>query len=92
MIKGQIWRNKRNGQLERINRVRWNEPAALTEHYLRARVSGPVNKTDLEKVSHSEALDYDQEQFVWTSLSQIKAMALVDNVLSPYVKTVIAPL
>jgi len=62
MIKGQIWRNKRNGQLERINRAFWNEPAALTEHYLRARVSGPVNKTDLEKVSHGEALDYVQEQ------------------------------
>ena len=62
MTKGQIWRNKRNGQLERINRALWNEPAALTEHYLRARVSGPVNKTDLEKVSHSEALDYVQEQ------------------------------
>ena len=62
MIKGQIWRNKRNGQLERINRVRWNEPAALTEHYLRERVSGPVNKSDLEKISHSDAIDYVQEQ------------------------------
>ena len=62
MTKGQIWRNKRNGQLERINRVRWNEPAALTEHYLRARVSSPISKSDLEKVSHSNAIDYVQEQ------------------------------
>ena len=62
MIKGQIWRNKRNGQLERINRVRWNEPIALTEHYLRERVSGPISKSDLEKVSHSDAIDYVQEQ------------------------------
>ena len=62
MTKGQIWRNRRNGQLERIFHAIWNQPTALTEHYLRARVSGPVNKTDLEKVSHSEALDYVQEQ------------------------------
>ena len=62
MTKGQIWRNKRNGQLERINRVRWNQPTVLTEHYLRERVSGPVGKSDLEKVSHREAIDYVQEQ------------------------------
>lgn len=30
--------------------------------------------------------------FVWASLSQIKALALVDNVLNPFVKTIIAPL
>jgi oxidase EvaA len=28
----------------------------------------------------------------WASLTQIKALALIDNVLSPYVKTIIAPL
>lgn len=37
-------------------------------------------------------LSYDQDQYVWASLSQIKAMALVDNVLNPFVKTIIAPL
>ena len=30
--------------------------------------------------------------FHWASLSQIKALALVDNVLSPFVKTIVAPL
>ncbi len=30
--------------------------------------------------------------FIWASLSQIKALALIDNVLSPFVKTIIAPL
>jgi oxidase EvaA len=51
------------------------------------------NRNQISLVDPSQiTLDYDQEQFVWTSLSQIKAMALVDNVLSPYVKTVIAPL
>ena len=37
-------------------------------------------------------LAYDQDQYVWASLSQIKAMALVDNILNPFVKTIIAPL
>lgn len=30
--------------------------------------------------------------FTWASLSQIKELALVDNVLSPFVKTIVAPL
>jgi dTDP-4-dehydro-6-deoxy-alpha-D-glucopyranose 2,3-dehydratase len=34
----------------------------------------------------------DLNYFYWASLSQIKALALVDNVLSPFVKTIIAPL
>ncbi len=62
MIKGQIWRNTRNGQLERINHTVYNEPTALTEHYLRARVSDPINKAELEKVSHKEAEAYVEEQ------------------------------
>ncbi len=32
------------------------------------------------------------EFFHWASLSQIKELALVDNVLSPFVKTILAPL
>ena len=60
--KGQIWRNKRNGQLERINHTLWNETTARTEHYLRSRVSDPVNKSDLERVSHKEAIGYVEEQ------------------------------
>ena len=34
---------------------------------------------------------FDSDHFVWASLSQIKALALIDNVLSPFVKTIIAP-
>jgi oxidase EvaA len=34
----------------------------------------------------------DLKMFYWASLSQIKALALMDNVLSPFVKTIIAPL
>jgi dTDP-4-dehydro-6-deoxy-alpha-D-glucopyranose 2,3-dehydratase len=34
----------------------------------------------------------DMTMFCWSSLSQIKELALIDNVLNPFVKTVIAPL
>lgn len=37
-------------------------------------------------------LDCDSDQFIWASLTQIKAMTLVDNVVNPFVKTIIAPL
>jgi oxidase EvaA len=30
--------------------------------------------------------------FCWASLSQIKELALLDNVLSPFVKTILLPL
>lgn len=38
------------------------------------------------------SLEYNSELFVWASLSQIKSLALMDNILNPYVKTIIAPL
>jgi oxidase EvaA len=31
----------------------------------------------------------DMSMFYWTSLSQIKELALMDNVLSPFVKTIL---
>lgn len=37
-------------------------------------------------------LDYDHEHYIWASLTQIKALALIDNVINPFVKTIIAPL
>jgi len=37
-------------------------------------------------------VNYDPNKFTWASLSQLKELALADNVLSPFVKTVIAPL
>ena len=42
--------------------------------------------------SNQTDLQYDENQYVWASLSQIKGLALVDNVLNPFVKTIIAPL
>lgn len=37
-------------------------------------------------------VDYDGQSFTWVTLSQIKQLALIDNYLSPFVKTIIAPL
>jgi oxidase EvaA len=38
------------------------------------------------------AIETDLRMFCWASHSQIKELALVDNVLSPFVKTILAPL
>jgi oxidase EvaA len=37
-------------------------------------------------------IETDMTMFCWASLSQIKELALIDNVVSPFVKTIIAPL
>ena len=34
----------------------------------------------------------DMTMFCWASLGQIKELALLDNVVSPFVRTIIAPL
>jgi oxidase EvaA len=49
------------------------------------------NQIYLVDVSETPIND-DPEKFFWATLSQIKALALIDNVLSPFVKTIIAPL
>ena len=40
----------------------------------------------------SDALTIPDETHCWASLSQIKQMMLLDNVVNPYVRTVLAPL
>jgi dTDP-4-dehydro-6-deoxy-alpha-D-glucopyranose 2,3-dehydratase len=37
-------------------------------------------------------IETDMTMFCWTSLSQIKELALMDNVVSPFVKTILQPL
>ncbi len=37
-------------------------------------------------------IETDMAMFCWASLSQIKELALIDNVMSPFVKTIVAPL
>jgi oxidase EvaA len=51
------------------------------------------NRNQIWLVDWSQTpLDYDPRSFVWASLSQIKAMILLDNIVNPYVKTIVAPL
>ncbi len=37
-------------------------------------------------------IETEMTMFRWSSLSQIRELALIDNVLSPFVKTIVAPL
>jgi oxidase EvaA len=37
-------------------------------------------------------IETDMKMFCWASLSQIKQLALMDNLVSPFVKTIVAPL
>jgi oxidase EvaA len=43
-------------------------------------------------IEDPEMLDGQLESFRWASQSQIKELGLIDNVLSPFVKTIMAPL
>ncbi len=43
-------------------------------------------------VKDPSGLAIDEQTFRWASLSQIKQMTLLDNIVGPYVRTVIAPL
>jgi len=43
-------------------------------------------------VEDASALTIDDRTYRWASLSQIKQMMLLDNVVGPYVRTVVAPL
>ena len=43
-------------------------------------------------VDDESVIETDMAMFCWASLSQIKELALIDNVISPFVKTIIAPL
>lgn len=50
------------------------------------------NSNRIYYVENPEAIAYDAHAFCWATLSQIKNLALIDDVLSPFVKTIIAPL
>jgi hypothetical protein len=43
-------------------------------------------------VEDAARLTINEQIYRWASLSQIKQMMLLDNVVGPYVRTVIAPL
>lgn len=50
------------------------------------------NENVIVFVEDERVIESDLAMFCWASLSQIKELALVDNVLSPFVKTIVAPL
>lgn len=50
------------------------------------------NENVIMFVDDEAVITTDMAMFCWSSLSQIKELALIDNVLSPFVKTIIAPL
>ena len=47
-----------------------------------------ANELRLLRASHT----FDETHYVWVTLSQAKSLMLVDNLVSPFVKTILAPL
>ncbi len=50
------------------------------------------NENIVAFIDDERVIETDMTMFCWTSLSQIKELALLDNVLSPFVKTILLPL
>ena len=50
------------------------------------------NENIIVFVDDESVIESDMTMFCWASLGQIKELALIDNVLSPFVRTIIAPL
>jgi oxidase EvaA len=50
------------------------------------------NENVIAFVDDESVIETDLKMFCWTSLSQIKELALMDNIVSPFVKTILAPL
>jgi dTDP-4-dehydro-6-deoxy-alpha-D-glucopyranose 2,3-dehydratase len=50
------------------------------------------NENIVAFLDDERVIETDMTMFCWASLSQIKELALLDNVLSPFVKTILLPL
>jgi dTDP-4-dehydro-6-deoxy-alpha-D-glucopyranose 2,3-dehydratase len=50
------------------------------------------NENVIAFLDDESVIESDMTMFYWASLSQIKELALIDNVVSPFVKTIVAPL
>jgi oxidase EvaA len=50
------------------------------------------NENVIAFLDDESVIESDMTMFYWASLSQIKELALIDNVVSPFVKTILAPL
>jgi dTDP-4-dehydro-6-deoxy-alpha-D-glucopyranose 2,3-dehydratase len=51
-----------------------------------------LNENMILFVEDASRLTFDEASYRWASLSQIKQMMLLDNIIGPYVRTVVAPL
>ncbi|MEE2998734.1 MAG: NDP-hexose 2,3-dehydratase family protein [Pseudomonadota bacterium] len=53
-------------------------------------------KSNINCIIHIDDIEWIENQlneyFMWVSLSQIKKLCLIDNIISPFVKTIIAPI
>jgi dTDP-4-dehydro-6-deoxy-alpha-D-glucopyranose 2,3-dehydratase len=50
------------------------------------------NRNIVAFIDDERVIDTDLKMFYWASLSQIKELALMDNMLSPFVKAILLPL
>ena len=50
------------------------------------------NENIIAFLDDESVIETDMTMFCWASLSQIRELALMDNVVSPFVKTIVAPL
>ena len=50
------------------------------------------NENVVAFLDDERVIETDLTMFCWSSLSQIKELALMDNLLSPFVKTILLPL
>jgi oxidase EvaA len=50
------------------------------------------NENIIAFLDDERVIETDMTMFCWASLSQIKELALMDNVLSPFVKTILLPI
>ena len=50
------------------------------------------NENVIAFLDDESVIESDMAMFYWASLSQIKELALIDNVVSPFVKTILLPL
>ena len=50
------------------------------------------NENVVAFLDDERVIETNMKMFYWASLSQIKELALMDNVLNPFVKTILMPL
>jgi oxidase EvaA len=50
------------------------------------------NENIIVFLDDESVIETDMTMYCWASLSQIKELALIDNIVSPFVKTIVAPL